>query len=523
MERIVPPSGIITLSQKIAPTCTLDSETAYSTPICVLRGTYDSSALKQKILMADNKIWESTGQQTNVFLKRPAHDEWGIGKIVFIYCDDFIKRVFHLPWFQHPEWRDLILPIFESIGVDPNKVIRCLLAKMNPGSTIPVHHDTGFWVPRSHRLHVPIITNERVVFRVGLNENEMIRFAFDEGYIIELNNQAKHAVDNFWDGTRVHLIFDYVEDFPLQIVHLEPGQKLKQTRRTIDLESEQGTNPAPRFIIIGAQKSGTTSMFEYLNQHPLIIKGKRRETHFFDWRWQENLLTVQEQYEFYTKFFEVQVLTDFPSLSTGESTPSYLLHSNIVIQRIKNICPWVKLIVMLRDPVARAYSQYQMCIDPEGTPIQKKNRGLSKYIGKTFEQVIQLEMKELEDCGISPTISYDDFAKNFLPSRPLNHGGHSMLARGMYAIQLIPWLESFPPDQIKIIRMEDLRENENVQSIIDDVFNFIELPSCPVECTQAHNTRTYPSISPETQQLLTEFYRPYNERLYEMLGRNMQW
>ncbi len=86
---------------------------------------------------------------------------------------------------------------------------------------------------------------------------------------------------------------------------------------------------------------------------------------------------------------------------TGESTPSYLLHSSLVIPRLQAICPQgVKILVMLRNPVDRAYSHYQMCVDPTGTPEQLKNRGRSAYVGKTFEQVVEEEIVSLASHGI---------------------------------------------------------------------------------------------------------------------------
>jgi hypothetical protein len=90
------------------------------------------------------------------------------------------------------------------------------LASMPPGATIPVHHDTGEWVKHTHRIHVPIITGEGVEFLVGPNEGEMLPYDLGEGHIIELNNQAKHAVANHMTYNRVHLIFDYVENFPIK-------------------------------------------------------------------------------------------------------------------------------------------------------------------------------------------------------------------------------------------------------------------------------------------------------------------
>ena len=69
-------------------------------------------------------------------------------------------------------------------------------------------------------------------------------------------------------------------------MRLSPGAKLVQTRRSIDVEGlakREGPNPA--FIVLGGQKCGTTLLYECLNQHPLVARGRRRETHFFDWAW----------------------------------------------------------------------------------------------------------------------------------------------------------------------------------------------------------------------------------------------
>jgi hypothetical protein len=85
---------------------------------------------------------------------------------MFIHCDDFMKRCYHMPWWhERKEWRDAIEPIFEAINVPTDRIVRCLLAKLPPGVVIPPHHDTGNWVPRTHRLHVPVETNDNVIFR----------------------------------------------------------------------------------------------------------------------------------------------------------------------------------------------------------------------------------------------------------------------------------------------------------------------------------------------------------------------
>ena len=115
---------------------------------------------------------------------------------------------------------------------------------------------------------------------------------FEEGHIIELNNQAKHCViNNLVDTNRIHLIFDYVEpDYVLKRYQLQPGTKIYQTRRSIDFKSTSSTGASslisseiiteeletlqlqpkiPLFIILGVQKCGTTSLYELILQHGL--------------------------------------------------------------------------------------------------------------------------------------------------------------------------------------------------------------------------------------------------------------
>ena len=101
---------------------------------------------------------------------------------------------YRLPLWDDPGWRALLDPVFECCGVPRDRVIRCLLASMPPRTVIPPHHDSGYWVPRSRRLHVAIKTQAGVVFRAGRTLGSMKRVRFAEGCVVELNNQAKHYV-----------------------------------------------------------------------------------------------------------------------------------------------------------------------------------------------------------------------------------------------------------------------------------------------------------------------------------------
>lgn len=100
------------------------------------------------------------------------------------------------------------------------------------------------------------------------------------------------------------------------------------------------------YIILGAQKCGTTSLFELISQHSLALKGRRRESHYLDWYWNKSVPTpskgleaglnhhddeeirdyYSQHYKNYSTFFQIEMLKTHPSLFSGESTPSYLLH-----------------------------------------------------------------------------------------------------------------------------------------------------------------------------------------------------
>lgn len=293
-------------------------------PCTSTRGMVDLTKLKELVREGHNTpitkspakptMWdEAMASKENVLVTRRSHDAWGIKKIVLMFCDDFIQTVYEMPWWydETSGFKEAVSGILETLGLGgeggDRRICRMLLASMPPDITIPYHHDTGEWVNKTHRIHVPVITDHtKVLFRCGGGlESQMKRVKCDEGRVFEMNNQAKHAVSNHWDSYRVHLILDYVDEgFEVkERVKLGKGEELVQTRRSIDRKKDYGKRETPSYLIIGAQKAGTTSMYEYINQHPLAVKGRRRETHFFDWRWQDNLKTKKEQKEFYDKFF----------------------------------------------------------------------------------------------------------------------------------------------------------------------------------------------------------------------------
>lgn len=538
---VVPPAGSgVPLTDKLVPVCERELKNGES--LAITRAELDVSQFKEKLLSSGSVIWDDAYHaKENVKLTRPAHDAWGIKKVMFTFCDDYLQKVIDLPFSQSEEWRVHLTPIYQAIGVDETRIVRSLLACMPPGVEIPVHHDTGFWVQHTHRIHVPIITGPGVDFFVGHSNETIEKYQFNEGRVVELNNQAKHAVSNNWNQGRVHLIFDYVDEgFPLTRYTLKKGEEVHQTRRSIDLARHEGSRPSPSFIVLGAQKCGTTSLYEYLMAHPLCTKGSQRETHYFDWRWggrtqadKESLALKEDDVEGhaaqYQSYFSA-MLKKYPSILTGESTPSYLLHYDTVIPRLQKLCPWgPKLFCIFRNPVDRAYSQYRMITSTEGSEDQLKARGFSEYGNMTFEEVVDQEISELNSKGLfraDPPFSSADFTREIVSSRPMGHGGHSIVARGLYVFQLQPWLDAYPLQggKMSIYSIGDLA-SESVQATMDVVYSHVGLPphTLSQEEVQPKNTReTKVPMDSAVRQKLEEFYAPFNERFFSLIGRRIE-
>jgi hypothetical protein len=504
---------------------------------------------KTQPVASSTDLWDpANAAQTNVHIIRPSHDAWGIKKIALIFCDDFLRDVYEMPWYHASvQMQQAIEPILEALNVNRERVVRCLLAALPPGVTIPVHHDTGEWVRHTHRVHIPVIVThpDQILFRCGPTEDNMDRLSCHPGHVFEINNQGKHAVSNCSDEHRIHMILDYVDpEFVIkQRVQLHPGERLLQTRRSIDRAADFGKTPTPSFMILGAQKAGTTSLYDYLTQHPLVVKARRRETHCLDWRWDSTAKTTEKQREHCLKFFHAEELQRHPSLKSGDSTPSYLLDSVRVIGRIKKVFAHandMKFFVMTRDPVKRAKSHYEMVTSNDGTAAQLKTRG-KEWRSMTFEEVIRLDIRNMKKSGLIPywnseteTVDMDEFAR-FAGSAEedaawnkylndyilMNTGSHSLLSRGMYELQLRNWYREFPRENILVLTLEDMSssgDGPGVQAVVDRALEHLDLPLYKVEDESAKNTRNYDPMKPETEQMLKRFYQPHNERMKTLLG-----
>jgi Sulfotransferase domain len=237
---------------------------------------------------------------------------------------------------------------------------------------------------------------------------------------------------------------------------------------------------SPGFIIIGAQKGGTTSLYRYLTAHPDVGEASKKEVHFYDRAYKKGM-------SWYLAHFPERGI--FPLV--GESSPSYLFHPKVP-ERIQHTLPEAKLIVLLRNPIDRAYSQYQMRLRRVGT--------------NSFEADLDHEFERLK-----------------MSSGPLGpeKGEHAYLARGHYAEQLERWFAVFPREQLLILQSETFFAQPGIG--LAQTLAFLDLRSWQPADYDVHNSGAYTDMHPETRARLAAYFAPHNQRLYELLGQDFGW
>ena len=254
----------------------------------------------------------------------------------------------------------------------------------------------------------------------------------------------------------------------------------------------------PDFMVIGAQKGGSTSMYWYLAQHPEVhpVFGSE-EVHYFSWFYERSPM-------WYRSFFPTVITKALAGgrFHTGEASPVYLFHPEVPA-RVHKRLPKVKLIALLRNPVNRAYSRYQQRLGA--------GKGHTKNEHISFEEAIKIEMDRSEEETRQVMAS-------------LNEHSRTYLARGLYAQQLKRWLQYFPMEQMCIVKSEDFFAD--TAGTTTKVLEFIGVnnPSVQgIDFTPRGGVTYKSKMSDETRHMLTEYFRPHNAELADLLGRDMGW
>jgi hypothetical protein len=263
---------------------------------------------------------------------------------------------------------------------------------------------------------------------------------------------------------------------------LEAGRRIELRLRMREARALPGA------VILGAQKCGTSSMHNYLAQHPGVIAPQRKEVHYFD-------VNYERGEAWYRAHFGRE---REPGLNL-DSSPYYLFHP-AVPRRMHELLPDARLVVLLRDPARRAYSQYW----------HERDKGREDL---SFEAAIDAEPARLGR-------SEEMLASGEL-ARSHEHQRHSYLARGRYAEQLERWYGIYPRDRVHVVRFEDFVKEPLAG--LNGTLAFLGLPPAASVKLEARNTRRYPPMAEATLARLREYFEPHNRRLEALLGRPMGW
>ncbi|MEP6681652.1 MAG: sulfotransferase [Parafilimonas sp.] len=264
----------------------------------------------------------------------------------------------------------------------------------------------------------------------------------------------------------------------------------------------------PAFIIAGAQKSGTSSLHYYLSQHPNLLGSTPKEVRYFDR--DDNF---RKGKKWYHRSF-VNLHANKKDFLCFEATPEYLYRS-YVPQRIHQEYPHLKIIIILRDPVKRAYSAWNMYKHffkvkriPQGYVHKKENNLVTEFFKADkfplFEEAIASEILKIEN------------------NSTLEEPG--LLRRGIYMPQIKRYHDLFGKDHVLILGMGDL--NKNKKECLNNILRFLNLKESewnflPVE---KRNTGSYSEqMNIETKEKLYAFFESHNNALFKYLGTNINW
>jgi sulfotransferase family protein len=255
----------------------------------------------------------------------------------------------------------------------------------------------------------------------------------------------------------------------------------------------------PDFLVIGAQRAGTTTLYHYLVQHPQVLGAVAdKEVHHFD-QHDGDLRAYRAAFP-RRRTVARAARRSGGRVVVGEATPYYLFHP-AVPARVRAALPDARLVAVLRDPVARAWSHY-------GHEVDLGNEGLS------FEEALDREEERL--AGEEERLLSDPHARSFA------HQHHSYVARGRYVEQLERWWRSFPREQLLLLRSEDVhRDPETALRAIEEHLGVA--PWSPAVWRTLNASTGGRSMDPRTRDRLRETFAPWNERLRAATGVDWGW
>ena len=260
----------------------------------------------------------------------------------------------------------------------------------------------------------------------------------------------------------------------------------------------------PDYLIIGAKRAGTTSLHNYVLQHPGVVRmfpasRDLKSTDFFFSRarsetwYRSHFVTTRTKRQ-------LQEQLGYPPV-TGEASPYYCWDPRVA-GFVREVAPQVKAVMLIRDPVKRAWSHYQERVQNRVEPL-------------SFDDALRAEDGRLagERERMAEDPAYYSTAFDW----------YSYRSRGEYLHQIENWCKHFPPEQLLVIRAEDLYTD--TQNAFDRVCAFLGLPPIPMPTRRTFNAtwRTKEEMPRRTAKQLHEHFAPFNAALQEYLHTDLGW
>ena len=381
----------------------------------------------------------------------------------------------------------------------------------------------------------------------AMHESKHLRTSFDASSAFEADQTSR------WQLAPLPNILENSANLsPFPIIHSHTNKYNCQlpTGENVTLRK------VPDFIIIGAQKSGTSALADLLGRHLLFARSLRQEPHFFDDRVQINdldddarLCQIRKEYSnqwpsLMDQFFPVQNV-NFRERKrwTFEKTPSYLTIQTIA-EKVDRVCFWrPKIIVSLRNPIDRAFSQYRM---NNGNPI--------KGTFSLFEDRLRDSTEQWRAWNISSLPPFNSSLWLDLPNEafqwPVILNDSSMteemskdiLMRGFYSEQLRIWMSRFKLyEDLLVLQYETFRDNP--RKVLNKVLKFLGAPPMNLNPRLFQEDYRYSpkrepkgdfghqpekgkgranqtELSDDVRAALQRLYRPYNQELARLLGNS---
>jgi len=260
--------------------------------------------------------------------------------------------------------------------------------------------------------------------------------------------------------------------------------------------------PLPGFVIIGAAKSGTTTLYDTLSRHPQVIPALLKETNYFS-------KAKSRGEDWYRTYFYHSGYDCKGQRIAGEASPKYLLDPQVP-ERVARLLPDVRLIAILRDPADRAISHYHH----------------TAWLGYDVMPIDEAVDSAIDSIDPFKNCPWPETYAHLTENRAVQANGKAHLignltAFGLYANQLAHWFQYFDQERLLLIKSEDFFADPG--RTFANICRYLDIDEMPVDIVKKRNVGSYPTPDEEVRFKLRAFYEEPNRRLDSLTGTRFGW